>query len=222
MKGTTLRELALNRVNVVAAWGRCPLLLIQATTNELTAPFLFDTPEDVELVETSEFQTGVNANDLNSYCLPESVVIPVRKTHRNSFDDVIVGRATNCDIRLSDRTVSKVHAYLKPPADPSGVWLLWEPTASTNGTYVDGMRLDPMARRDAQSSETTKTFIYRIAPGRKLRFGTVECLFLDSVGLDQTLEYAMELWNANGLDWEERYTEGKHPTDKYPRPRPSE
>lgn len=211
MKGTTLRDLALDRVNPTAIWGRVPLLLIQATSNALTQAFLFDTPK-APLTDTTQHKMGMDAEELNDYCLPSAVVIPVRKGHRNSFSDVIVGRASNCDIRLNDKSVSKVHAYMRPPADPMGTWLIWEPAPSTNGTFVDGLRLDPFpAKADAGPRAETGT-LARVAPGRKIRFGGVETLFLDGEGLSQTLEYAMSLWEANALDWME------HDTTRLPPP----
>lgn len=50
---------------------------------------------------------------------------------------VIIGRGRDCDLVLSDRTVSRVHASLRRFGDQ---WFL-EDLGSTNGTRVNGFRI---------------------------------------------------------------------------------
>jgi transcriptional regulator with GAF, ATPase, and Fis domain len=66
---------------------------------------------------------------------------------------VRIGSAPDNDVRLSDRSVSRHHALLEP--GPSG--LLLRDLGSTNGTFVDGVRV-----KEAY-----------VEPGRVVRFGTL-------------------------------------------------
>jgi pSer/pThr/pTyr-binding forkhead associated (FHA) protein len=50
---------------------------------------------------------------------------------------VFVGRASTCEVRLSDRTVSRRHAQLRRQGDR---WRVVD-LLSTNGTYVNGRRV---------------------------------------------------------------------------------
>lgn len=53
---------------------------------------------------------------------------------------LVVGRNPSCDIPVSDKQVSSKHAELR--AGPDGRWVVVD-KASTNGTFVDGVRIDP-------------------------------------------------------------------------------
>ncbi|MEZ0229463.1 MAG: FHA domain-containing protein [Planctomycetota bacterium] len=73
--------------------------------------------------------------------LGTSPVVFLAKSGRNPFESMItIGRATNNDHCLPLPTISKVHAYFSKT--PTGVWRLTDQKA-TNGTWVDGQRLDP-------------------------------------------------------------------------------
>lgn len=71
---------------------------------------------------------------------------------------VNVGRADYNDIVIQDESVSTVHAKLQRR---EGVWVVVD-LDSTNGTFVDGERIDGEAP---------------IAPGALLRFGEVGLMF---------------------------------------------
>jgi pSer/pThr/pTyr-binding forkhead associated (FHA) protein len=60
-------------------------------------------------------------------------------------NQLVIGRKTAADIRVRDPSVSGRHAQLFPPAKESGDWLLAD-LGSTNGTFVNGTRLEPNAR----------------------------------------------------------------------------
>lgn len=90
-------------------------------------------------------------------------VVPVIKRMADAFQAFIwVGRESRCDVALPFESVSKLQAqFVKKP---SGEYELID-AGSTNGTFVDGARLErnkPVAVRS----------------GQKLRFGKVEALFL--------------------------------------------
>ena len=70
---------------------------------------------------------------------PSSTVFFLEKSSRNPFGSLItVGRATNNDIVLPLRTVSKMHAYFMGSSGPA-----WKVTDqhSANGTFVAGLKL---------------------------------------------------------------------------------
>ncbi len=67
-----------------------------------------------------------------------------------------IGRGSRSDVRLQgDRFASAVHARVEPRGD--GVWLVDE--GSTNGTFVNGIRLDGP---------------YRLSPGDVVRVGETD------------------------------------------------
>jgi cysteine desulfurase/selenocysteine lyase len=56
--------------------------------------------------------------------------------------DILIGRASECDIHLDDKQVSRFHASLRVSAD--GIWLL--DMDSMNGTLIDGQPIPPNQR----------------------------------------------------------------------------
>lgn len=89
---------------------------------------------------------------------PGSVITPVRgKTPRF----VVVGRNDDCDIKINHNTVSRRHAVF----DVYGPLTL-EDLQSKNGTFIDGVMLDPGRPTSVCSP-------------RELRFGGVSALLLD-------------------------------------------
>lgn len=167
-----------------AAWGRQPLLLIKGEQGK-AAPFMFQTPSEGSQSpqDTSEIRTAC-LNAITSYLSPRSVVMPLRKTERNPFPAISVGRARNNDVRVTDPRVSKVHAYLTRPADGSSTWTIKD-AGSTNGTFVNG--------RQVGNSES-----FRLTPGDEVRFGMLETVFLDPEALAAVVHYATEAWTKGG------------------------
>ena len=90
------------------------------------------------------------------------------KSDRNPFAMMItVGRATNNDVILPDRTVSKFHASFR--SSPTG-WIITD-QRSANGTFVDGKRLDAgqsLLLTDEASIRFGKTFTTRFLTPRAL------------------------------------------------------
>ena len=91
----------------------------------------------------------------------------VKRDAANPFSMMITfGRAPNNDLYVELSQVSKFHGYFSQAGEA------WQVTdaGSTNGTYVDGVRLEP--RRPAL-----------VEPGSQLRLGEATAWYLDSWGL---------------------------------------
>lgn len=187
MDGVPLRSIAETPgFDPVRTWGPGPLLLIQATTPGGATPFMFSTPED----RTSASRTDdVSKTPLKAYLAKNAVLVPIRKTKRNAFDQVTIGRARNNDIRLSDRSVSKVHAYVfAPPAWPmleDGGWRLRDAN-STNGTAVSTGSGEIDVPAEAPG--------LMLRPGMLVRLGSVSAIYVDPDHLREALEAAKLEW----------------------------
>lgn len=64
------------------------------------------------------------------------------KDFRVGKEDILIGRASECDIHLDDQQVSRFHASLR--IAPDGFWLL--DMDSKNGTLIDGEPIPPNRR----------------------------------------------------------------------------
>lgn len=86
---------------------------------------------------------------------------------------ITLGRTVNNDMMIDDTSVSRFHAFFQQ--DPqSGVWHVMD-AASSNGTFVGGVRLAP--RKPAPVSD-----------GSALQFGHVKMEFLSAQGFMRLLE----------------------------------
>ncbi len=93
---------------------------------------------------------------------PEAQVAWLRKTDRNPFVGLVtIGRARNNDIILAHSSVSKLHAIVHR----HGIGWLIEDRNSTNGTFIEGVRL-PGEERRALNDGTS----LRIADAVQARF----------------------------------------------------
>lgn len=99
-------------------------------------------------------------------------LLEVKKRPDNEWLSWIsVGRAGNNDLVLRHPSVSKLHGRIQTeqtPEDdnPDGTGYMLIDAGSSNGTWVNGSRLAPPDPR-------------RLNAGDRLRFGEVECEFLD-------------------------------------------
>ena len=98
-------------------------------------------------------------------------VIPVIKAEGRPFPDRIgVGRTRGTDIVLVSSEISKYHAYFSWEGDR---WFITD-AKSSNGTFIDGVRQQPMATVPLDS-------------GMLLAFGSRLHLFLTAVGFVDSL-----------------------------------
>lgn len=82
-------------------------------------------------------------------------------TSRRVDRTLSVGRARECDLNWEDPTVSVRHAVFEP--HPSGVLVLTD-QGSTNGTYVNGYRIEACSLPDqSQIVIGRQTMTYRLA-----------------------------------------------------------
>jgi hypothetical protein len=106
---------------------------------------------------------GRRHGSLQSLLGGTSIVVPFAKTDRNPFGALItVGRGPTNDIRLTSSGVSKLHAVFRHT--PEG-WRVRD-LRSRNGTHVGMTRLEPQRE-------------HPIDPGAVIRFGDVECMFVE-------------------------------------------
>lgn len=187
--GVTLRDLVrMQLYDVSYLFGPAPLLLIKAPDLASEAPYMIDTPPDRELAACSTAELILGEDTVSRYVAPGAVVVPVRKSRRNPFADaIIVGRSANCDLRLHDNSVSKVHCYLLPPPGwpaVNGRWKIQD-QGSTNGTTL---LLGSGPAKLSSGKPMT------LAPDQELRFGGVEAIFLEGARLAPLVDHAQELW----------------------------
>lgn len=105
---------------------------------------------------------------------PGHLVLPLIKSDRNPFAQMLtVGRAKNNDLILASPQVSKVHAWLQ---QRGGTWHVRD-KGSTNGTFVDCVRLDPGAE-------------CALVSGHTVRFAEVHGRFLSPADLLELCEAA--------------------------------
>ncbi|MSU78762.1 MAG: GGDEF domain-containing protein [Gemmataceae bacterium] len=91
---------------------------------------------------------------------------------------LILGRATDCDIRINDHSVSRSHARIQPGAD--GFYAV--DLQSTNGTYVN----------DIPAS------MYKLKDGDYLRVGN--CIYRFLMGGNVEAEYHEEIYRLTIID----------------------
>lgn len=98
----------------------------------------------------------------------ECQVVPLVKSAANPYENrIIVGRARNCDVVLRGDDVSKVHGEFK--ILENGDAELTD-RRSSNGTWVNGRRLDAGAK-------------IVIKPGDTIRFASLETVFVSNADL---------------------------------------
>ncbi|MCP4714602.1 MAG: FHA domain-containing protein, partial [Deltaproteobacteria bacterium] len=91
--------------------------------------------------------------------------------------EITVGRQQECDIRINDETISTKHALIRLEGDQC----MLEDSGSRNGTFVNGERI-----------QKKKILV----PGQKVKFGSVECRFVDK---NTTLSREELLGRAKGM-----------------------
>jgi hypothetical protein len=156
-----------------------PILFIKSY-RDMAAPVVFDTPHPgLPLLDTSTVEPD---GSLSGYVDPNTMLVLLRKTQRNSFSSFItLGRAGNNDLIIADKTVSKVHGWFLLAEGSYSMWRFYD-NGSTNGTYINGNIIPPKSA----------TFI---RPGDELRLGNVRMLFMESEDARNLCHYAKIEWD---------------------------
>ena len=109
------------------------------------------------------------------------LVFPVRKTERSLIARFYsVGQTRNNDVVVRDVSVSKFHAFFQDAED--GGFLLQD-ARSTNGTFVNGLRVPRQGQGDP----------VRVQSGDQVRFGAVELSFLDAKAFRDLVQRVFKL-----------------------------
>src|SRR5581483_5339495 len=125
-------------------------------------PFLLE--EGLLRQETRSFgKPGENGDPARWDELSERSVFPIQRRD-GKVGDVALGRGALMDIKLDAQSVSSRHAVFKPPGDGRSRWVVVV-TVSTNGTFVDGVRI--ATGREVELSEAT---VLRFGPDLRLAF----------------------------------------------------
>jgi hypothetical protein len=85
---------------------------------------------------------------------PDALVFPVRKRtdYQKGAGIITVGRASNCDVILPSKVISKLHLYLSARPCSEDKYLLAD-SGSTNGTQINGVPLEPHERVTIESRD---------------------------------------------------------------------
>ncbi len=129
------------------------------------ATFLvFHPPRDDDEDENSDYRFRTVSGVARPLSDPgEPVIFEVKKQKDNAFRrGVTVGRTANNDLVFDDASVSRFHAWFQ---EEEQGWSVAD-AGSKNGTTLDGKKLS--SKKPAA-----------IVPGARVRFGSVEVVFLD-------------------------------------------
>jgi two-component system cell cycle response regulator len=91
---------------------------------------------------------------------------------------IVIGRASDCDIRIDDHSVSRRHARIQPGAD--GLYAI--DLQSTNGTYINDV----------------PTSMYKLKDGDYVRVGN--CIYRFLMGGNVETEYHEEIYRLTIID----------------------
>ena len=119
-----------------------------------------DIGQDLEQKEGLGFDTVFMQRDQLKQMMQQSQmkavsseVIRLVKKGTNVFTGMVsVGRTTNCDVVINSPVVSKFHAYFNKGTKDGSYYLT--DANSTNGTYVNNIRLQPKVKKDLSDGDT--------------------------------------------------------------------
>lgn len=101
-------------------------------------------------------------------------LMPIVRREGSNMAFVSIGRLDGNDVVFSDVTVSKFHAFVR---EVDGNFLLQD-GGSHNGTFVNDVPVSAQKQGAAMP----------LRSGDSVRFGTVQCTFIDAVGVMQLLD----------------------------------
>jgi len=203
----------LNGLAPAAAWGDAPLLVVKAPGAHADAPTVFATPPDGAPLTSDTEAMRIDADPgTTGYVAPGASVIPLLKSHRNPFAEMVtVGRAGSNDVIIDDHHVSKMHCwFVKPAPGRRSPWQIRDNSA-TNGTFLNRTRLAANVPTPIKASD-------------EIRFGTVDAIFIEASMLDALVDYARSTWTRLGIIRKHRSPDDTHrvepPTPPPPPPAP--
>jgi hypothetical protein len=169
--GELARQVNGGLIDLEEKLGDTPCLVFNPFSND-EKPLITGRNLASNILKLSETDSTVSFDLIHhGYLAREAVVAPLWKSNRNSLaSSLIVGRSNTCDIRVNSGKASKVHAWIRQQRNfRESRWEITD-NYSTNGTFIDGVLLDP-ARPYPLHSE------------HEIVFGTVHCIFLNRQSL---------------------------------------
>ena len=147
--------LTLGRDEFLAAAAAAVLVRRRATPDPATPVIVLNADHDIRETVDGRLSHGKLTDGAT-----EMELYPLAKKSGASFPDrITIGRMPNNDVVISDPSVSRLHAYVKP----AEIWLVSD-AGSKNGSWLNEQWLDP--RREVS-----------LPPGSVLRLGDVRFTF---------------------------------------------
>lgn len=146
--------------------GDPPAVLLQDAAIGCFRPLRSDDPRET-LFRSSD--SGFDAEEEfggSPAPLPREVaymVFPIRSNTDPEQARLLVGSADDCDLRINDTSVSRMHAWIARQGDDYVI----EDNDSTISTYINGGLLRPGE-------------LYKLIPSDQLTLGAVDLIFLDA------------------------------------------
>ena len=121
-------------------------------------PFIAHAPlpeADLDTPPTWHTQSGSSEAQVRAAALATAGAIkylPLVHRPKSTYSGFLsIGRADNCDLVLKEPTISKMHALFWIPK-VVGNWMIAD-GKSRNGTFLNGARLEPLAKRPVRSGD---------------------------------------------------------------------
>ncbi len=160
--GSRVQEMTVGTGDCVKDFKRFQLQYgVQEFCNRFNHPFLvFDEQKNVAEAEQRSFNTmHLSRSELMQFLKApsgrnaSSRVLKLVKPGTATFQDMLkVGRAGNCDVVLNSPAISKFHAYFSKENQGTRYFLC--DVGSTNGTYVNNVKLKPNDRKTLSNGDS--------------------------------------------------------------------
>jgi FHA domain-containing protein len=131
---------------------------VDAFAERFQHPFIAHAPlpdSDFETPPAWHTQSGSSEAQVRAVAMATATAVqylPLVHRPKSTYSGFLsVGRADNCDLVLKEPTISKMHALFWIP-NMVGTWMLAD-GKSRNGTFLNGARLQPLAKRPLRSGD---------------------------------------------------------------------